>query len=116
MAWQRAHRLFLEVHQATVKWPVQERYALGAQARRSAFSVPANIVEGNAKRGKGELRKYLDISLGSLAELQYTLHAAADLKILSETDWTRLDDLADEAGRCLWGLYKAAPNARAEGG
>lgn len=115
LAWQQAHKLFLAVHRATAKWPAQERYALGTQIRRSAFSVPANIVEGHAKKGPGEFRKALDVSLGSLAEVQDTLHAAHDLGVISPAEWRVLDALSDEAGRTLWGLYHTGPKGRAGG-
>lgn len=114
-AYQQAHKLFLAVHKATATWPAQERYALAAQIRRAAFSVPANIVEGQAKKGAGEFRKSLDISLGSLAEVQYTLQAAFDLGIITAEEWIALDTLSDEAGRPLWGLYRSGPKGRAGG-
>ena len=47
-----------------------------SQIRRAAVSAPNNIVEGYAKRGSGELRKYLDTSLGSLSEVGYLLRLA----------------------------------------
>ena len=39
------------------------------QLRRAAWSVQNNIAEGYAKLGHRELRKFLDVSLGSLAEV-----------------------------------------------
>jgi four helix bundle protein len=114
-AWQQAHKLFLAIHRATANWPAQERYALGSQIRRAAFSVPANIVEGQAKKGAGEFRRALDVSLGSLAEVQYTLHAAHDLGIISPEEWRILDALSDDTGRPLWGLYRSGPKKRAGG-
>ncbi len=105
----------MAVHRATARWPAQERYALGAQIRRAAFSVPANIVEGYAKKGAGEFRRALDVALGSLAEVQYTLHTAFDLGILSAEEWHVLDSLSDDAGRPLWGLYRSGPRKRAGG-
>ena len=51
VVWQRADDLFIGVHRLTrQRFPVEERYELGQQLRRAAFSVPANIVEGNARR------------------------------------------------------------------
>ncbi len=40
---------------------------------RAAHSAAANIAEGCAKKGKTEFSRYLNISLGSLSELSYTL-------------------------------------------
>jgi four helix bundle protein len=65
-AWKIAHQLALEVYAITERWPANERFGLTAQVRRAALSAPTNIAEGSAKRGSRELRRYLDIALGSL--------------------------------------------------
>ena len=50
VAWQRADDLFIELHQLALTFPAHERFELGSQLRRAAYSVPANIVEGMARR------------------------------------------------------------------
>jgi four helix bundle protein len=108
IAWQKAHALFLEVHRITRTWPAEERFGLTSQARRAAFSVAANLVEGNAKRGTGELRRFLDISVGSLAELRYAIRAATDLGYVRSESLASFQPLATETGKLLWGLLKAS--------
>lgn len=112
IAWQRAHALFLEVHRVTRWWPTEERYGLTSQVRRAAFSVPANLVEGNAKRGPAELRRYLDIAIGSLAEVRYALRAATDLGYCTKSAVSPCERLAEETGRCLFGLLRSLNRAR----
>src|SRR5207248_8682002 len=68
-AWRECHALALEVYRATRSFPKEELYGLTSQTRRAAFSAAANIVEGSAKHGALEYRRFLDISIGSLAEL-----------------------------------------------
>jgi four helix bundle protein len=106
-AWQRCHELCLAVYEATNSWPPAERFGLTSQARRAAHSAAANIAEGCAKRGPREFRRYLDISLGSLSELSCTLLLAKDLKILSDEEWGRLDQIHQKAGGMTWLLYKS---------
>jgi four helix bundle protein len=106
-AWERCHELCVAVYKVTNSWPSGERFGLTSQARRAAHSAAANIAEGSAKRGSREFRRYLDISLGSLSELSYTLLLAKDLKILPETDWVRLEGLHRNAGGMTWLLYKS---------
>ncbi len=111
-AWQLCHRLVLAVYQATRAFPDHERYGLTSQARRAAFSAAANVAEGSAKRGSREFRRYLDISLGSLSELAYTLRVARDLAILGEKDWQSLDDLRNHAGAITWKVYRSLATPR----
>ena len=76
-AWQRADDLFIKVHKlASHEFPVRERFELGSQLRRAAYSVAANIAEGFGRRRKRERLRFLNISEASLNEVDYCLHAA----------------------------------------
>ena len=111
-AWQRCHELVLEIYSVTKTFPKEEKYGLTAQSRRAASSAAANIAEGSARRGVGEFRRFLDISLGSLSELAYALRVARDLGFVSPKVWEKLDALRNQAGKLTWGLYRAVSNAR----
>lgn len=110
-AWKLCHELVLAVYGVTGSFPKHELYGLTSQARRAAFSAAVNIAEGSAKRGSTEFRRFLDISVGSLAELAYTLRLARDLEILSVDDWNRVDALRRRAGYVTWQLYRAVRSA-----
>jgi four helix bundle protein len=105
-AWECCHALFLDVYRVTASFPKSELYGLTSQMRRAAFSAAANIAEGSAKRGPREFRRYLDITLGSLAELAYAIRAVTDLGLLSAEDSDRLTQRRQQAGRVTWGLYQ----------
>src|SRR5947208_2128383 len=106
-AWQVAHQLVLLTYRVTKSFPREELYGLTSQARRAAFSLAANIAEGSAKRGSREFRRYLDISIGSLSEVAYTLHVSKRLEYLSLEEWRVLDRLRSEASRLTWHLCKS---------
>ena len=106
-AWKAGHALALSVYRTTKAWPVEERYGLTAQIRKAGFSVPANIVEGRAKLGAREFRRYLDIAWGSLAEVEYTLHLARDLGYLSTETYDELKGLCRTAAKPLFGLLRS---------
>jgi four helix bundle protein len=106
-AWQSCHQLALAIYDATNRWPREELFGLTAQARRAAHSVAANIAEGSAKRGSREFRRYLNISLGSLSELSYTLLLARDRSLLSLEQWAELNRLRESAGGLVWLLYRS---------
>jgi four helix bundle protein len=75
-AWERCHELCVAVYQATKSWPVDERFGLILRHAEQSIRAAANIAEGSAKNGSAESRRYLNISLGSLSELSYTLMLA----------------------------------------
>ena len=110
LAWQCCHELFLEIYRITAKFPKQELYGLTSQMRRAAFSAAANIAEGSAKQGPREFRRFLDVTLGSLAELAYAIRAVSDLGLVSEEDAQTLEALRRKAGRVTWGLYRRVNN------
>src|SRR5689334_5280093 len=80
---QRADDLFIAIHQLAMKYPRCERFGLVSQMRRAAYSVPANIVEGIARRSITDRIRFLNIAEGSLAEVAYCLHASERLGYLS---------------------------------
>ncbi|HMU61304.1 MAG TPA: four helix bundle protein [Gemmatimonadales bacterium] len=104
-AWQAAHALALAIYRATSHWPREERFGLSSQARRAAVSVSANIAEGSAKRGNREFRRFLDMALGSLAEVQVYLLMAKELGYSTPAEWGEIEALRDHAGMLTWGLY-----------
>lgn len=106
-AWRACHELAIVTYRLTQSFPKSEMYGLTSQMRRAAFSSAANIAEGSAKRGSRELRRFLDISLGSLSELRYAAVLARDLKMVMENEWQEFDGTCDRAGKLTMGLYKA---------
>jgi four helix bundle protein len=87
-------------------------YGLASQARVASTSVSTNIAEGLAKRGRKELRRYLDIALGSLAEVQVLICFALDMKFITQQEADELEALREESSRLVWGLYRATISGR----
>ena len=106
-AWQASYQLGLAIIRATDRWPKREMFGLSAQARRAAYSVSLNIAEGIGKRGSRELRRYLDIALGSLFELEVILRFARDLEFSPANEIRELEELRSKAGRLTWRFYEA---------
>lgn len=107
LAWKACHELAIQVHRSCRAWPTRDGRHLADQARRAAFGAAATMAEGAAKRGAKEFRRYLDMSIGSLAELSYALLLARDLGTLPAARWGELEALRDHAGQLTWGLYAA---------
>jgi four helix bundle protein len=66
--WKVSDDLAYRVCQETKTFPKEEIYGLTSQIRRLALSIPTNVVEGYSRKGDKELSRFINISLGSLAE------------------------------------------------
>lgn len=107
IAWQIADKLAWEIYKLTDKFPKDEIYGLTSQIRRSALSVPLNIVEGYSRNSKNEFRQFLKISLGSLAETAYLIEFTLKRKYFTLNDYEKLKPIKEECGRILWKLMKS---------
>jgi four helix bundle protein len=107
IVWQKADTLAYRVYVATKEFPKDEIYGITSQLRRAALSVPTNIVEGYGRQGKGELRQFINMALGSLAETEYLLDFSLKLGYFSKECHKELQDLRQEVGNLLWRFYKS---------
>ena len=105
-AWQHAQRLAVECVKAAQNFPDFEQDALADQLRRACYSVPLNIAEGSSRKGARDYRKFLDIAWGSLAEVQTVLVIARDVGYLRPAEFGRLEALATETSKTLFGLLR----------
>ena len=90
--WKKAHELTLAVYAVTKEFPKEEQFGLTNQLRRSMASVPANIIEGQARQHAKEFKQFLYIAKGSLAETEYHLFLAKDLAYLTGEKYQELAD------------------------
>lgn len=104
MVWQKAFALCLAVYRAATKLPIEERYGLASELRKTARSVVYNIAEGHRRSSRREFARFIDISLGSAAELQTQLMLSAALLYLEEPSARVLLQDIDEVNRMLFRL------------
>ena len=86
LIWQKGMALAKQVYTMTRAFPGDERFGLTAQMRRAVVSVPSNIAEGQARRGRKEFVQFLSHAEGSLAELDTQLTLAAELGYCRPSD------------------------------
>jgi four helix bundle protein len=94
--WQLAGDLIDAAYEIARHLPRDERFVAAAQLRRAAWSVQNNIAEGHAKLGEGELRKFLDVALGSLAEVDSMTARLSAMYQLDQHTLARLESLRQQ--------------------
>ena len=76
IVWQRGQELVREAYGVARHLPVEERFELGSQIRRSATSVTGNIAEGHSRPTRRDFLRFLGIAYASLKELESHLLTA----------------------------------------
>ena len=105
--WKQSHRFVVDIYRITQNFPTNERYGLISQLRRAAYSIPANIAEGNGKQHKKEYIHFLYIAKSSLNEARYFLLLSKDLKYMKEDKYDELINLLRFIEIMLMGLIKS---------
>ena len=100
--YQKAYELAMEVFEVSKKFPVEERYSLTDQIRRSSRSVCANLREAWAKRRyEAHFVSKLTDADGENAETETWIDFARDCKYLSQRDHVLLVTTCREVGAML---------------
>src|SRR6266704_1010869 len=102
--WAKAHSLTLEIYRTTQVFPSEERFGLTSQTRRSSASIAANLAEGCGRRSDGEMARFVQIAMGSGAELSYHLLLAKDLGFLPAEHFAELSTQTERVMKMLSAL------------
>ncbi|MBW1796171.1 MAG: four helix bundle protein [Deltaproteobacteria bacterium] len=100
--YQKAYGLSMEIFEQSRKWPVEEKYSLTDQIRRSSRSVCSNLREAWAKRRYHAhfISKLTDAD-GENGETDTWLDFARDCNYISIDDHGRLINECREVGAML---------------
>ena len=77
--WQDARLFVKEIYTITKLFPSEERYNLCSQIQRASISIVSNIAEGCGRNSNNEFIHFLNISIGSVFELESQLELTKDL-------------------------------------
>jgi four helix bundle protein len=105
--YKKAYRLAMNVFDASGRFPVDERYALTSQIRRSSRSVCLNLREAWAKRRyEAHFVSKLTDCDGENAETDSSLDFARDCGYLTTSQHSEMVAAVSEVGRMLGSMIK----------
>lgn len=99
--WQNSRILAKTIYEITAEFPENERFVLVSQLRRSAISIASNIAEGSGYNSNKQFTRYLNMSIGSLCEIETQLIISKDLKLISEEQLHQTRDMTDQIKRMI---------------
>ncbi len=84
--WQKGLEIVSNVYKLVEGFPKDELYALTSQMKRASISIPSNIAEGYGRSSTQSYISFINISRGSLFELETQLIIANELKFVKNQD------------------------------
>ena len=102
--WKNAMQLSNDVFKITKDFPKEEVYSLTSQINRSVVSVASNIAEGSSRSSNKDFCRFLEISLGSLYELQTQLILALYKGYLSQESLEYIEIKIEELQKMISGF------------
>lgn len=99
--WKKSIDLVELIYSLTLSFPETERFGLTSQMRIAAVSISSNIAEGSARKGNKELLQFINIALGSLAELETQYIIAQRLTYIEPNN--KVEELMNDQKRLLLG-------------
>ena len=103
-AWQKARELVREIYQVRAIGPLSKDFGLRDQLCRAAVSSMSNIAEGFSRMSEKDFAHFLDISRGSVLEVQSLLYVALDVGYIEKSQFERLYGLAEETTSLIGGF------------
>lgn len=92
-----------EAYKMSLQLPPEERFNMAPQIRRAALSVKLNLAEGSTRKSVIERKRFLEISRGSVVEIDAALVTAVDLEYFTVE---KLELLGSLLNRCFAMLSK----------
>jgi four helix bundle protein len=78
--------LVVNVYKLTESFPRNEEFGLISQIRRASVSIPSNISEGASRGSTKDFIRFLNMTSGSLSEVETQLEIAERLKYIEIQD------------------------------
>lgn len=110
IVWQKGIQLVSDIYTLTENFPKDEMFGLSGQLKRAAVSVPANIAEGWGNGTTKNYIRFLEISRGSLFELETLIIISANLSLVNQEKGNEITNKIKETGRMLQSLITTLKN------
>jgi four helix bundle protein len=107
LIWQKSMELCDDVFKLTANFPGFEVYNLTSQINRCVVSVPSNIAEGSSRTSLKDFSRFLEMSLGSLYELQTQLILAKYKNYITIEVLTNLEINIEELQKMISGFQNS---------
>lgn len=101
--YQAIRELTKVVYGLSSKMPDTEKFNMVLQIRRAVLSVKLNLAEGSSRKSEVERKRFYEMAIGSIVELDAAFETAVDLNYFEPA---ALDDFGKQLNKCFAMLIK----------
>ncbi|SDG72520.1 four helix bundle protein [Winogradskyella thalassocola] len=109
--WKNGIELVKQVYVLSQQLPSEEKFGLRSQITRAAISIPSNIAEGSSRNSDIEFKRFLEIAMGSLFEVETQLIISKELEFIPEEKLTTIFELLSTEARMINSLISKIKNS-----
>ncbi len=102
--WQLGMEIVRDIYLLSVQLPNDEKYGLRSQITRAAVSIPSNIAEGSSRHSDIDFKRFLEIALGSLYELETQLLIIQSLNMIGQAELHSILDKIEQESKMINGF------------
>lgn len=111
MIWKKGIHIVKEIYKVSKSLPKEEKFGLISQIKRAAISIPSNIAEGSSRNSETEFKRFLEIAIGSLFEVETQLIIAQELGFLKTNQTKDVFCLVEEESKMISTLISRIKNS-----
>jgi four helix bundle protein len=93
--WKKGCRLTVDIYKLTGEGKFEKDWGFRDQLRRASLSIPSNVAVGYERKSVKEFKHFLNIALGSCAELRTQLYIAHAVEYITK------DQMNNMVEKCL---------------
>ncbi len=107
LIWQESMDLVKEIYIITNKDSFSKDFSLKDQIRRSSYSIPSNIAEGDESGSNKQSIRYFKIANGSTAELITQLNISFNIGYITKEELIFLENKSEKVSIMIRKLIKS---------
>ena len=103
--------LVKQVYKLSEDLPSSEKQGFKSQTTRAAVSIPSNKAEGCSRNSEIEFKRFLEIAMGSLFELETQMIIIIGLNLIETAKVEKVLVLIQKEGKMINGLVNRIKNS-----
>lgn len=109
--WENGIQIVKQVYELSQMLPSEEKFGLRSQLTRAAVSIPSNIAEGCSRNSEVEFKRFLEIAIGSLFEVETQLIISEELGFIQPESLKPIFDHISKEAKMINSLINKIKNS-----